>query len=110
MSVNARVEARPVPADASREQKDRAFKSMLAAFKRRVNEAGILIEFNRRQSYESKGQKCRRKMKESILRRKKEELELQNKLRDRFGSNNKKPLKRKFGPKKDFEQYSGDEE
>lgn len=95
MSANVRVEARPMRSDASFFEKDKAFRSMMSVFKRRVNDAGILIEYGRRQSFESRGQKIRRKEKESFMRRQKAEYELHSKVRDRFGSNSKKPPKRK---------------
>lgn len=45
MAANVRVEAR-VPRDRdSFIDKDRAFRSMMSAFKRRVNEAGVLVEY-----------------------------------------------------------------
>jgi ribosomal protein S21 len=104
MAVNVRVEARPISSDASWDQKDRAFKAMMAAFKRKVNESGIMLEYSRKQSYESKGQKRRRKLKEAIARRRKEEWELKFKLRDRFGNVKKKPVKKfkkPYGPRRD---------
>jgi ribosomal protein S21 len=63
--------------------RDRAFRSMFSAFKRQVNNAGILTEYNQRESYESRSQKKRRKLKESALRRNHEAL--QTRLREHFG-------------------------
>ena len=84
-----KVFARPLPPNASQDQKDRAFKALFASFKRLVNETGVLTEYNRRLSYESQGQKLRRKRHESALRRQREEREsregLQTRLRERFG-------------------------
>jgi ribosomal protein S21 len=81
---HVRVELKSIPANASPDQKDRAFRGMFSAFKRRVNELGILTEYNMRSSYESRGQKTRRKRKEADLRRQKEES-LRDRLRDHFG-------------------------
>ena len=85
-----RVDARPLSRNATDEDKDRAFKGMYAAFKRLVNETGILTEYNRKQSFESKGQKRRRKKKESALARMKQEMEkkddeIQTRWRENFG-------------------------
>ena len=52
------------------------FRILHTRFKRRVNEAGLLTEYKQRQYHESKGERRRRKLKESILRIKKEEREL----------------------------------
>jgi ribosomal protein S21 len=82
--AHVRVESRPLPSNAGYDQQDRNFKGMLAAFKKKVNEDGILTIYNLRSTYESKSQKKRRKLKESELRRRKE-LSLQSRLRDNFG-------------------------
>jgi len=84
MGTNIRIEARPLHPNASPEQKDRAFRAMMAAFKKSVNDAGILTEYNQRSTYESKGQKKRRKLKEAQLQRRKE-AGLQTRLREHFG-------------------------
>jgi len=60
-----KVENRLTNPHASWDEKEKAFKTMLAIFKKRVSEAGIISEFKQRQSYESKGEKARRKKKES---------------------------------------------
>jgi len=96
MSTNVRVEARYVSHDAPQDQKERAFKQLLANFKRKVNESGVLLDLARKSAYESKGEKTRRKRKESIIKREKEASEFNSKLRDRFGSNSKKAPKRNF--------------
>lgn len=70
---HVKVELKNLPLSAPQEVKDKAFKGMLAAFKRRVNDYGVLAEFNQRQYYESRGQKVRRRHKEAALQRKKEE-------------------------------------
>lgn len=78
--TRVRVELRDPGSNASYEEKDRAFRSMLAVFKRRVNESGIISLYKERQYYESPGEKRRRKRKENAVERQKE------KLRDHFGS------------------------
>lgn len=83
--AHVRVEAKPMYGVPSPDQKDRQLRFMLATFKRRVNDLEIIEEYKRRQSFESKGQKLRRKRKESELRRRKESG-LNRKLRDHFGS------------------------
>jgi small subunit ribosomal protein S21 len=75
-----RVEIRDLPPNPSYEERDRAFKNMLSAFKRQVNESGILSEYKQRQFYESPSEKRKRKKKEA-------ELELQKeKIRGRFSN------------------------
>ena len=54
------------------------FRILHTRFKRRVNESGLLTEYKMRQYFESKGERKRRKLKESILKRKKEERENNN--------------------------------
>ena len=61
--VNCRVENRVRP-NASKEEKEKAFKGMLAAFKRKVNESEILVRYKEKQFYESKSEKKRKKRKE----------------------------------------------
>ena len=78
--ANVRVELRDCPPNASREERERAFRSMFAVFKRRCNELGILAECKQREYYESPGEKKRRKRKENEAERQKE------KLRDHFGN------------------------
>jgi len=75
-----RVEMRDLPPNPSREERERAFKNMLAAFKRQVNESGILSEYKQRQYYESPSEKRKRKAKESQLEVQKE------KIRGRFSN------------------------
>jgi len=69
-----RVESKDVSYNASLYEREKAFKTMMAIFKRQVNEAGILTEYKERQYYESPGEKRKRKRKESEIERKKEEL------------------------------------
>jgi ribosomal protein S21 len=84
MASNIRVELKPLHPNATREQAERNFRGMFAAFKRRVNDLGILTEYNQKQVYESRSQKLRRKRKESELQRRKE-AGLQTRLRESFG-------------------------
>ena len=83
--AQVRVELKPLPAGASRDQKDKAFKGMFSAFKKQVNSLGILTEYKEKQVYETKSQKKRRKLKESILQ-KKVDARLKSRLRENFGS------------------------
>lgn len=75
-----KVQMRDLPPNPSREERERAFKNMLAAFKRQVNESGILSEYKQRQYYESPSEKRKRKAKESQLEVQKE------KIRGRFSN------------------------
>lgn len=69
-----RVELRDLSPNASYEERDRAFKSMLSTFKKLVNDAGILTEYKLRQYYESPAEKRKRKKKESMLQAHKEKI------------------------------------
>ena len=82
--AHVRVEAKPVPYGASQDQRERSFRTMTARFRREVNDLGILTEYNLKSTFESRGQKLRRKKKESALRLAKEG-NLQSRLRDHFG-------------------------
>ena len=82
--ARVRVELKHLHPRASREQGEAAFKGMMAVFKRRVNEVGVLAEYKSRQFYESKGEKKRRKQKEAMLQRRKE-AGLKTRLREYFG-------------------------
>lgn len=77
-----KVYSRPLPFNASREDKDRAFKGMWAAFKRLVNECGVLNDYSKHQSAETEGQKKRRKQNESRKLREKEAIK--DKWREHF--------------------------
>ena len=81
--TRVRVELKRYNPNASREERDRAFKGMFSAFKKQVNEAGVLAEWKQKQYFESKGEKKRRKRKESASNLKKEQLK--QKLREHFG-------------------------
>lgn len=69
-----RVELRDLPPNPSYEERDRAFKNLLSAFKRQVNESGILTEYKQRQYYESPGEKRKRKRKEAQVELQKEKI------------------------------------
>lgn len=69
-----RVELRDLPPNPSYEERDRAFKNLLSAFKRQVNESGILTEYKQRQYYESPSEKRKRKMKEARVEIQKEKI------------------------------------
>lgn len=75
-----KVELKDLSPNCSYEERDRAFKNMLANFKRQVNEAQILSEWKQRQYYESPSEKRKRKLKESEIESHKE------KIRTHFGN------------------------
>jgi len=83
-AVRVRVELKKLPANASYDQQDRAFKSLFAIFKKRVNDSGVLTDHRAKQYYESPGEKKRRKRKESTIQKSKDES-LKTKLREHFG-------------------------
>lgn len=86
MSVTrVRVEAKPLHPNASFAEKERNFKIMFSIFKKAVNDSGILTRYKEKQTYESPGQKRRRKNKEAALQRRKEDAKLHTRLRERFG-------------------------
>jgi len=70
--MGVKVKLRDLHRNASPEAYDRAFKGMMAAFKREVNEAGILQDLSKKKFHETRGEKKRRKKKESISNRMKE--------------------------------------
>lgn len=73
-----RVELRDLPANASWQEREIAFKKMHTIFKKQVAEAGILHAYKQHEYYESPGEKKRRKRKESNNQR------LKAKLRENF--------------------------
>lgn len=85
MACNIRVELKSIPHYATKEQKEKAFRGMFAAFKRKINESGILTEYKERQTYETQSERKRRKTKEAELRKKKEKLFLKSSIRQNFG-------------------------
>ena len=86
MSVTrVRVEARRLGPNASKEERDRNFKVLKTIFNRAVDSAGILTRYKECQSYESKGEKRRRKRRFSEYQASVRKLELKTRLRDHFG-------------------------
>jgi small subunit ribosomal protein S21 len=69
-----RVEAKDLSPNASYYEREKAFKTMFALFKRQVNELGILSEWKERQFYESPSVKRKRKKKEAQIERQKEKI------------------------------------
>lgn len=69
-----RVELRDLPPNPSYDERDRAFKNLLSAFKRQVNDSGILSEYKQRQYYESPSEKRKRKSKEAQIELQKEKI------------------------------------
>ena len=74
MATNVKVELRNYNPNADYHEKERAFKMMLAVFKRQVNECGVLTLYKQKQQYESPGEKKRRKKKEAAIERQREKL------------------------------------
>ncbi len=67
MVANVKVVAKPISHNPSREERDRNFKFLFTAFKRAVAQSGVLKEYKKHENYESKGQKRRRKKRESMI-------------------------------------------
>ncbi len=79
MSVaNVKVVAKHLSPNPGRDERERNFKSLFTSFKRAVAQSGVLKEFKKHESYESKGQKRRRKMRESMI------AILKSKMRESF--------------------------
>jgi len=78
MSCNVRVELHG-PVGRSKEEKERAFRALLRAFTKKVDEAGIKPQWKQKQVFESNSAKSRRKRRQAELERKKA------KLREHFG-------------------------
>lgn len=71
MTVNVRVVSR-LDGRASKRDRDNEFKKMLSVFRKGVTDSGVMNLYKEKQEYESKGEKRRRKMKESKLNRNKD--------------------------------------
>ena len=56
--------------------KEKQFRAMHSAFKRAVNDEGIIPLWKQKQYHETKGEKRRRKRKEAMLNRRKEQSKL----------------------------------
>lgn len=68
MSVaNVKVVAKHLPHNPTKEERDRNFRSLFTAFKRGVAQSGVLKDYKRHETYESKGQKNRRRRRESKI-------------------------------------------
>jgi ribosomal protein S21 len=72
MAVNVRVMSRDLGSRASESEKDREFKRMLSIFRKAVMDSGCIQLWKEKQTFESKGEKTRRKRKEAVLARRKE--------------------------------------
>jgi len=95
MATNVRVELRNYNPNADFHEKERAFRSMLAVFKRQVNESGILNLYKQKQAYESPGEKKRRKKKEAAIERQKEKLKEHFINNSGFDNNNNNKFQKK---------------
>lgn len=80
-----RVTAKHMSANASSAERQRNFNILLAAFGRAVDNAGIMNRYKECQFYESKGEKRRRKAKETDFRVRQEKRKLAARLKDHFG-------------------------
>lgn len=90
MSVaNVKVVAKHLSPNPSRDERDRNFKMLFTSFKRAVAQSGVLKEYKKHESYESKGQKRRRKLRESQI------AILKSKMRESFFDNKKGKTKDK---------------
>jgi small subunit ribosomal protein S21 len=69
-----KVYLKDLPPNASYYEREKAFRTMLATFKKQVNESGILSEFKERQYYESPSEKRKRKTKQAEIERQKEKI------------------------------------
>jgi ribosomal protein S21 len=72
MAVNVRVVSRDLGPRASESEKDREFKRMLSIFRKAVTDNGCIQLWKQKQTFESRGDKARRKRKEAVLARRKE--------------------------------------
>lgn len=76
--ANVRVEARDLPYNPTREERDRNFRNLMSAFRQACNKAGIMKAIKKQEFYESKAQIARRK------KREKEATMLKVKLKESF--------------------------
>ena len=68
MSVaNVKVVAKHLSPNPSRDERDRNFKWLFTAFMRAVAQSGVLKEYKKHETYESPGNKKRRKRRESLI-------------------------------------------
>lgn len=83
-ATRVKVVMRDLPANASYQDREFAFKKLFSAFKKAVADAGILHQCKRYEYYESPGEKRRRKKRESANQL------LKAKLRENFPEKKKK--------------------
>jgi ribosomal protein S21 len=76
--ANVKVEAKDLPYNASRDEIDRNFRNLMAAFRQQCNKAGILKEIKKREFYETPSRIARKK------RREKEVMLLKLKVKENF--------------------------
>lgn len=72
--TNVRVELRPTRGG-SEYDRDRAFKIMMALFKRKMADAGVLAQVRKYEAYESESRKDRMKLRATVQARKLDEIE-----------------------------------
>ena len=73
--ANIRIELDHLRPNASYKEREYAFKRMLSKFRKAVTDSGVISNWKAKQVHETKGEKRRRKLKESIRQRQKEERE-----------------------------------
>ena len=76
--ANVRVEAKDLHYNASRDEVDRNFRNLMAAFRQQCNKAGILKEIKKREYYETPSKVRRKKERE------KEVMLLKLKMKESF--------------------------
>jgi len=76
--VRVRTELKPLPSNASAEERDVAFRILFRTFKKACIDGGVLHNCKEHESFESNARKRRRKKRESEIGR------LKAKIRDNF--------------------------
>lgn len=97
--ANVSVEAKPLPYNASFDERERNFRNLMSAFRKAVNMAGIMKEIKKNEYYETPSQKRRREARE------RESNLLKTKMKESFleGGNvykSKNKNRNEKGPKK----------
>ena len=87
--ANVKVEAKDIPYNASRDEIDRNFRNLMAAFRQQCNKAGILKEIKKREFYETPSRVKRKKARE------KEVMLLKLKMKENFIERPTKPKVKK---------------
>jgi small subunit ribosomal protein S21 len=87
--ANVRVEAKDISYHASRDEVDRNFRNLMAAFRQQCNKAGILKEIKKREFYETPSVVKRKKARE------KEVMLLKLKMKETFIERPVKPKGKK---------------